>query len=97
MIDLGALTAMAKVIVNGVYAGGVWTTPYRLDITDFVKNGKNEVKIELVNNWMNRIIGDQKLPEKERATWCFVQPYTAISPLQPSGLFGPVQVLSVKY
>jgi hypothetical protein len=70
--------------------------PIRLDITDLVKEGENELRIEVVNNWMNRIIGDQKLPEKERITWCFVQPYTAESPLQPSGLFGPVQVLSVK-
>ena len=97
IIDLGALTAMAKVTVNGKYAGGVWTVPYQLDITNLVKHGENEVKIELVNNWMNRVIGDQKLPEKERITWSFVQPYNAKSLLQPSGLFGPVQVLSVKY
>jgi len=96
-IDLGALTAMAKVTINGKYAGGLWTHPYRLDITDLVKEGENELKIEVVNNWMNRIIGDQKLPEKERETWCYVHPYNAESPLQPSGLFGPVQVLSVKY
>lgn len=91
-IDLGALTAMAKVIVNGKYAGGVWTAPYLLDITDFVQEGENELKIEVVNNWMNRIIGDQKIPEKERETWCFVHPYNAESHLQPSGLFGPVRV-----
>jgi len=92
LIDLGALTSMAKVTVNGKYAGGVWTDPYRLDITDLVKVGENELKIEVVNNWMNRIIGDLKLPEAQRGTWCFFNTYNAESPLQPSGLFGPVRV-----
>lgn len=96
-IDLGNLTAMAKVKVNGNYAGGVWTYPYKLDISGFVKPGENELEIELVNNWMNRLIGDQQLPEAQRGTWCFVNPYNAQSPLQPSGLFGPVTVQSVKY
>lgn len=96
-IDLGNLTAMAKVKVNGDYAGGVWTHPYKLNISDFVKPGENELEIEVVSNWMNRLIGDQHLPEEQRGTWCFVNPYNAQSPLQPSGLFGPVTIRSVKY
>jgi hypothetical protein len=91
-IDLGELTAMAKVTVNGKYAGGVWTVPYRLDITDLVKEGTNELKIEVVNTWVNRIIGDMKLPVEERQTWAPHLPYNAKSPLQSSGLFGPVKV-----
>ncbi len=97
IIDLGALTAMAKVTLNGKYAGGVWTAPYRLDITDLVKEGKNKLKIEVVNTWVNRIIGDMKLPEEERKTWAPHLPYNAESPLQPSGLFGPVRILTIEY
>ena len=97
IINLGKLTAMAKVTINGKYAGGVWTVPYRLDITDLVNAGENELKIEVVNTWVNRLIGDSKLPENQRSTWCPVNPYTPASSLQPSGLFGPVSVLSIKY
>jgi len=95
-INLGELTAMAKVTVNGKYAGGVWTAPYRLDITDFVKAGENQLKIEVVNTWVNRIIGDMKLPAKERQIWAPHLPYSDRSPLQASGLVGPVQVLTIQ-
>jgi len=92
VIDLGDFTAMAKVTVNGEYAGGLWTPPHQLDISDLVREGKNELKVEVVNTWVNRIIGDMRLPEEERATWMPANPYDAESPLQPSGLFGPVTI-----
>ena len=97
VIDLGNLTAMAKVKVNGTYAGGLWTYPYRLNITALLKSGNNVLEIEVVNNWMNRLIGDMNLPEAQRETWCFVNPYTPQSPLQPSGLFGPVTIQTIQY
>jgi hypothetical protein len=97
LINLGNLTAMAKIWINGVYVGGVWTSPYQLNISKAVKTGENELKIEIVNTWMNRLIGDLNLPEDQRHTWCPVNPYSGDSKLQPSGLFGPVTVSSVKY
>lgn len=96
-IDLGNLTAMGKIYVNDMYAGGVWTYPYRLNITPFVKEGTNTIKIDIVNNWMNRIIGDLNTPHSRRITWCFVNPYSKDSALQPSGLFGPVAIHAFKY
>ncbi len=97
VINLGSFTAMAKVTVNGTYVGGLWTAPYQLDITSFVKTGENNLRIEVVNTWVNRLIGDLKLPENQRKTWCPINPYKADSPLQPSGLFGPVTISSVQY
>jgi hypothetical protein len=97
IINLGRFTAMAKVTVNGTYAGGLWTAPYQLDITKLVKAGENELNVEVVNTWVNRLIGDSKLPISQRPTWCPVNPYKPDSPLQPSGLMGPVRVLSIKY
>jgi hypothetical protein len=97
IINLGSFTAMAKVSINGTYAGGIWTKPYQLDITKLIKEGENELQVEVVNTWVNRLIGDSKLPVDQRPTWCPVYPFKPENTPQPSGLFGPVQVLSVKY
>ena len=97
IINLGDLTAMARVTLNGNFAGGVWTAPYTLDITNLVKVGENVLKIEVVNTWVNRLIGDSRLSEAERLTWCPVNPYTPANTLQASGLIGPVKISSVKY
>jgi hypothetical protein len=93
-IDLGKVMVMAKVKINGTYAGGVWTNPYRVNITGLLKRGENTVEVEVVNNWMNRLIGDQHLQEKDRPTWINVNPWKADSPLQSSGLLGPVEILA---
>ncbi len=96
-LNLGELTAMAKVYVNDKYAGGVWTSPWQLDITNLVTKGENNLKVEVVNTWVNRLIGDLNLPKEQRKTWSSVNSHTADSPLQPSGLFGPVTISIVKY
>lgn len=94
-LNVGNLTSMAKIKVNGKSVGGVWTAPWQLDISSALKEGDNLIEISVVNNWMNRLIGDQKIPVENRPTWTITMPYKADTPLQSSGLFGPVRILEI--
>ncbi|RZK60767.1 MAG: glycoside hydrolase family 2 [Pedobacter sp.] len=96
-LDLGDVKNMATVKINGKTVGGLWTAPWRIDITKFVSNGNNSVEIEVVNLWVNRMIGDSKLSEKDRPTWLANNYFNPTDPLTPSGLLGPVHIKLIKY
>jgi hypothetical protein len=72
---------------------GVWTVPYRVDVTPYLKQGENTLEIEVVNTWVNRIIGDLNLPDDQRKVRPNYNSWRADSPLQSSGLLGPVELL----
>lgn len=83
---------IARVYVNGIECGTIWTRPYRVDIGEAVKKGLNEVRIEVTNTWANRLIGDQNLPADKRITWTTAPFRLANKPLLPAGLTGNVQI-----
>jgi hypothetical protein len=91
-LDLGNVKNLAEVSVNGTPLGVVWKTPFRVNVTGVVKPGTNEVQIKVTNLWVNRLIGDQQ-PGATKYTYTTQPFYNADSPLLPSGLLGPVQVL----
>jgi hypothetical protein len=57
-------------------------------------SGKNDLEIDIINLWPNRLIGDDLLPPGKRFTKTNVRKFTRASPLLPSGLLGPVTVES---
>ncbi|HEX3933097.1 MAG TPA: glycosyl hydrolase, partial [Puia sp.] len=96
VIDLGVARAIAKVTVNGIEMGGVWTPPYQVDITRAVKPGINKLDIKVVNTWVNRLIGDSKLPTSQRKTSVLFGPNPE-GGLESSGLLGPVAIKQMLY
>lgn len=111
-LDLGSVRVMAEVFVNGKSLGVVWKAPFRLDISQAVKEGTNELEIRVTNLWPNRLIGDERFqenrsyPPKSWPTWVqngskaptqhttFTtwKHWDENSPLQASGLLGPVLI-----
>ena len=94
-LDLGDVKNLAEVEVNGKSLGIVWHTPYKVDITGAIKPGANQLVVKVTNAWVNRLIGDQQPDATTKYTFTVVKPYKANSPLQPSGLIGPVTISSI--
>lgn len=100
-LDLGEMKDVAEVFINGKSAGVLWKKPFLADVSSLVKVGKNELKIEVVNMWINRLTGDMGLDPKDR--FCRTnknymtrevwkggdEPYK----IQTSGLLGPVKLM----
>jgi hypothetical protein len=95
-LDLGAIANIAEVSVNGKDCGTLWTYPYKVAISDALKKGKNTIIIKITNTWANRLIGDQKLPEKEKLTWTTAPFRLDGNPLLKAGLLGPVTIVKGK-
>jgi hypothetical protein len=99
-MDLGDVREVAEIFVNGESAGILWKPPFLADISPFLRPGKNELRIEVMNLWINRLSGDMYLPEQERFTSSNITSdgatrYSPAEPwhVEPSGLLGPVRLL----
>ncbi len=94
-LSLGDVHDVAKVAVNGRNVGTLWKAPYRVDVTAALHKGTNQISVQVTNLWVNRLIGDQQLGAV-KYTFTTFKPYSADSPLLPSGLLGPVKLVESK-
>jgi hypothetical protein len=93
-MDLGDVKNLAEVFLNRKSLGILWKKPFRVDVTGALKPGINKVVIKVTNLWVNRLIGDQQPGINKKLTYTTIPFYNAKSPLVPSGLLGPVQIIS---
>ncbi|MBS1502242.1 MAG: DNA-binding protein, partial [Bacteroidetes bacterium] len=96
-LDLGKIANIAVVYVNGTNCGTAWTYPYRVNIANALKSGKNTIRIDVSNTWANRLIGDHALRENKRITWTNAPYRLDGEPLLPAGLLGQVRIVELKY
>ena len=62
-LDLGSVKVMARATLNGKDLGSLWKAPFRVDVTEFLKPKANTLEVTVVNEWINRMIGDEQLPD----------------------------------
>lgn len=93
-LNLGELNNVAVVRLNGKDLGVCWTKPFRVNLSGAVKSGRNDLEIDIVNLWPNRLVGDAHLPPEKWFCKTNVRTFTKDHPLRPSGLLGPVLVES---
>ncbi|GAB3927940.1 glycosyl hydrolase [Mucilaginibacter myungsuensis] len=62
-IDLGEVYNLARVKLNGKDHGILWAAPWTIDLNKATLKEHNELEIEVVNLWPNRLIGDERLPD----------------------------------
>lgn len=94
-LNLGDVKNLAEVIVNGKSLGVLWKKPFRVNVTSALKTGENKFEIKVINLWVNRLIGDAQPNVTKKITYTTMPFYQANFKLLPSGLLGPVQILSV--
>ena len=96
LLDLGNVQEMASVKINGKQLQVVWSAPFRFDLTGLVKAGTNQLEVEVVNMWPNRLIGDAGLPAEQRLTSTNINKFNGPDRekyLRESGLLGPVKLI----
>ncbi|MBN1181656.1 MAG: hypothetical protein JXB49_05160 [Bacteroidales bacterium] len=57
-LDLGRVAAIAEVTLNGHNLGNLWKTPYMMDISNAIIEGRNSLEVKVTTTWPNRLIGD---------------------------------------
>ncbi len=91
-LNVGEVKNLAEVFVNGVSCGVIWTPPHRVDISKALKEGENTIRIDVVNTWNNRMVGDSRLSADKRVTNTVYPFKWDTKPLLPAGLMGPVLI-----
>jgi hypothetical protein len=103
-LDLGRLWAIGEVAVNGQPLGLVWTPPFRVDVTRALRDGVNEVVVDVVGTWHNRLVGEARglvprftktnVTQSQRGLGREMQsgPWKNLDPIE-AGLFGPVRLI----
>jgi hypothetical protein len=88
----------AVVYVNAAPAGTVWSPPFRIEIGDLLRPGRNRLRILVGNTAMNEMAGepqpDYRLLNRRYGVRFRPQDMDRVRPL-PSGLLGAIRIMAL--
>lgn len=90
ILDLGDVRDVAAVKLNGVDCGVAWMAPYRVVLTEALRQGVNELEIAVSNTWANAILGADLGKAPYSGIWTNARYRRAEQELLPAGLLGPL-------
>lgn len=96
-IDLGKVGEVARVFLNGIEVGTSICPPHQFMLENVLREGENNLVVEVANTWLNQYLYDiKKAPENRRlntnvSTADFLK--AGNQPLS-SGLMGPVRIIA---
>jgi hypothetical protein len=100
VLDLGDVRESARIWVNDQPAGVLLAHPFRIDITDYIRTGQNDLVIEVTNLSANRIrdldlqsVAWKKFYDINLVNHDYEEYDASDWELKPSGLLGPVKVI----
>jgi len=67
-IEFDNIVETAQLYLNGSDLGILWKRPFRVEITEALKQGDNRLRVMVANTWANGLAGDARLPEDQRRT-----------------------------
>ena len=94
-LDLGTVSSIAEVRINGKAVDTLWCSPYVVEIGEFVQGGENRLEVDVTSTWHNRLVYDASQEVEARKTWVIAGP-DAGNALKPYGLLGPVRLCHQK-
>lgn len=96
-LELGDVRNAARIWVNGHRAGDAWQAPFRVEVSRWLRPGRNHVRIQVANLLINTLLG-QKPPDYTQLIKAYGDRFPRPEdwklnphPL-PSGLLGPVRL-----
>ncbi len=85
------------VTINGARAGSVWSPPYTLDVTPWLRTGPNAIRLDVANLAINHMAGralpDYRLLNLRYGTRFEPQDMDQVQPV-PAGLLGPIRLIA---
>jgi Glycosyl hydrolases family 2, sugar binding domain len=103
LLQLGKVYESAKVFINDKEVGILWSIPFEAEISKYLKEGTNTIKIEVANLMANRI----RNMDRNKQEWRKFHEINFVNinykkfdasnwKVEPSGLEGPVTITALK-